>query len=983
MERTSIGPYQISDRLGVGGMGEVFKAYDERLERWVAIKRILPDKEEDEGNRERLRREAKATAKLNHPAIVQVYDIFQDGGHDCIVMEYVEGKTLDKVVANSRLPVLDLVRVGQEVAEGLAEAHEKKILHRDLKTENIIITPTGHAKILDFGLAKPLRGSVDPALTAHDQMVGTSRALSPEYASGDDIDHRSDLFQLGILLYEAATGHSPFRAHNTLATLKRVILHHQTPVQEINPDIPGELSDLVDQLLEKEPDDRPADARKVAEELARVSELVASGEHDRGSSPYLSGAFNMLPSSSTNISRRGQRLWLVALLGLLALVAVGFYFVGQRSAGGVKAVVENVPVLLAEFDSQLEEGDNLGASLQTVLRVGLQQARFISLVSRESVEDALQRMKAEDSTQVDRELGLALAKREGIPRVVQGTIIKIGSTYQLGVALYDAASGKSLFSEHANNRGEDDLIPELDRLVQKLRRELGEVLADANQIKPLEKVTTRNLRALEAYTQGIALFDDQDIPGAVPFLEQAVELDPEFAMAHAKLGTAYRNLEKPAQVVEKQFGEALLHTERLTEVEKLYVEGWGAMSRGSPDKIIGIWQKMSNLYAGEWAAHVNLGNSLLVYRNDFDNAAAAFQKYLQNTHRSRKVGALELIGLCHLAMEQEEAAFSYFADSKGLGEETGTKYLTVWTMEGDYEESVAYFRSAFESSTSEDDRMASQLRLAVSSAARGDLDEGMDLADESSPLKDPQAGLWLRTVSHLTLIRLHQWKAQPEVALEELRKLLVVARDALEASQGGQLTNGEKYVANLGAIVGKLAVRQGLLDEGRELFSLVESLGVMESVDYWAAYALMLEGEILLSEGDSRAALARLGESLTALNSLQVQESLAYAHRKNGELAQAIERYEWLIARRGRTYVECQELCFDWGLNVIGWPVYHFEAAELYREQGQEQRAAELYRAFLTEWDRFGAGPEAGLPLVRAAREALAQMGLTETAGAS
>ncbi len=253
-----IGPYRVEERLGVGGMGEVYKAYDDRLERWVAIKRIRGDKDEAEENRERFQREARATARLNHNSIVHLYDIFRDGDSDCIVMEYVEGVSLDTLVRNGPLEPAQVARLGQEIAQGLAEAHSKGIIHRDLKVENIIVTPEGHAKILDFGLARPLlSGDLDASLTGKGQLVGTSRAMSPEYVGGEAIDHRSDLFSLGVLIYEAVTSHSPFKAHNTLATLKQVMLHRQTPAHLVNSNVPEELSSIIERLLEKDPDARP------------------------------------------------------------------------------------------------------------------------------------------------------------------------------------------------------------------------------------------------------------------------------------------------------------------------------------------------------------------------------------------------------------------------------------------------------------------------------------------------------------------------------------------------------------------------------------------------------------------------------------------------------------------------------------------------------------------------------------------------------
>ncbi len=267
--RESIGSYRIEEQIGVGGMGEVYKAYDERLGRRVAIKRIRDGKGETAENRARFQREARATAQVNHDSIVHLYDIFRDGQSDCIAMEYVEGIPLDRLLRGGPLKAAQVASLGHEIADGLAAAHANGIIHRDLKVENVIVTPDGHAKILDFGLARPILD--EDALTGKGQLVGTCRIMSPEYIGGEDIDHRSDLFSLGVLLYEAVTNQSPFKTASTLATLKKVMLHRQTPAHLVNTDVPEDLSSVIEHLLRKDPDERPPDAGTVARELETIS----------------------------------------------------------------------------------------------------------------------------------------------------------------------------------------------------------------------------------------------------------------------------------------------------------------------------------------------------------------------------------------------------------------------------------------------------------------------------------------------------------------------------------------------------------------------------------------------------------------------------------------------------------------------------------------------------------------------------------------
>ncbi len=268
-----VGPYRIEEQLGSGGMGEVYRAYDERLRRWVAIKQLVSEVADYTGLRQRFRREARAVASLNHQAIVQVYDILEGvEGHDWIVMELVEGTVLKEMIADGPLAPDQAIRLAGELVEGLAVAHSRGIVHRDLKTENVMVTSTGQAKILDFGLAKDYEsaGTDSSTLSSQGAVIGTVRSMSPEQVMGLSVDPRSDLFSLGTLLFETLTGESPFKAANSILTLARVCSHRQPPISELNPNVPEALSELVDHLLEKEPDDRPESAREVASVLKRI-----------------------------------------------------------------------------------------------------------------------------------------------------------------------------------------------------------------------------------------------------------------------------------------------------------------------------------------------------------------------------------------------------------------------------------------------------------------------------------------------------------------------------------------------------------------------------------------------------------------------------------------------------------------------------------------------------------------------------------------
>ncbi len=984
--------YKIVTELGRGGMGKVYRAIDQKIDEEIAIKLIKPEIAADKQTIERFGNELKMARKIAHRNVCKMYYLGEEKGAHYITMEYVPGEDLKSMIRMSgQLSTGMAIKVAKQVCEGLTEAHRLGVVHRDLKPNNIMIDKSGEARIMDFGIARLLKAK---GITRAGIMIGTPEYMSPEQVEGKGVDQRSDVYSLGVILYEMVTGQVPFEGDTPFT----IGMKHKSEIPQapknLNAQILDDLNSLILKCLQKEKDQRYQSAGEVRLELEKIEQGLPTTERV---------VAKKKPTTAREITVKfslDKHFKWGLIFASIVLVGVIIWQLMPKKTPLLAPKIEN-SVAIITFENQTGDNayDYLMKAIPNLLITNLEQTGDFYVATWERMRDILSQMGQRDVDVIDNDLGFEICRREGIESIVVGFFVKAGDTFVTDVKVMDVETKKLIKSANTRGIGEDSILQtQIDELGREISLGLGiaRQKIEASQ-RPTTDLTTSSMEAYRYLLQGKEEVDNLYAIGAQQSLEKAVELDPQFALAHLYLSDTYYELGNRAAGIES-IKNAKAFSENATEKERLYIEAqYASRIERDSDKRFRILKELIDKYPKEKDAHYELG--MYYYGGGaFKEANREFQRALSLDPNMG--AALNMLGYTYSDLGDNERAIQAFERYARVMPEDANPLDSMaeqYFMMGDLDKAIEKFNAALEIQPD----FGCEIRLAYVYALKQDYSETMRLIEgfvswAGTPGIKAETYLWMSLYDIILgrierafedLDKVDEWADR---AGNELRHASAEFTRGWMYYELGDFEKGEVYLQrafdilfrinpksqslrfNYHFSLGLIKTRQGKLEESKSRLENIKSiLSQLEAPGEKMEGKLRhdwLHSEILIAEGSPDQAIeiyknivyppfpSMRIDALGPYNLPTVRDTLARAYHASGQLDEAIAEYE----QRSNFNPQSHD-------RRLIHPRYRYMLAKLYEEKGETAKAIENYEKFLELWK----DADPGLPELQDAEKRL------------